>query len=65
MHGYGVYRWDHTGDVYFGEWRNNAQHGCGIKFSGQDDGAEYGEWKDDQYLGSYTGVCGEVESHAP
>ena len=63
MHGYGVYRWDHTGDVYFGEWRNNAQHGCGIKFSGQDDGAEYGEWKDDQYLGSYTGVCGEVESY--
>ena len=63
MHGYGVYRWDHTGDVYFGEWRNNAQHGCGIKFSGQDDGAEYGEWKDDQYLGSYTGVCGETESY--
>ena len=63
MHGYGVYYWKNDRSTYFGGWNDNAQTGCGVKFYGN--GAiEYGEWKDDQYLGSYTGVCGEAASYA-
>ena len=62
MHGFGVYYWANDRSSYFGNWRDNSQNGCGIKFySGG--AVEYGEWKDDQYLGQYTGVCGEAESY--
>jgi hypothetical protein len=62
MHGYGVYYWANDRSTYFGKWDENSQQGCGVKFYGS--GAmEYGEWKRDQYLGSYTGVCGRTESY--
>ena len=62
MHGHGVYYWKNDGSTYFGEWDDNAQQGCGVKFYGN--GAiEWGEWKDDQFLASFTGVCGETQSY--
>ena len=63
MHGYGVYYWANDRATYFGKWDDNAQSGCGVKFYGNG-GVEFGEWKDDQYLGQYTGVCGQQESYA-
>ena len=63
MHGYGVYYWANDRATYFGKWDDNAQSGCGVKFYGNG-GVEFGEWKDDQYLGQYTGVCGQAESYA-
>jgi len=56
MHGQGVYYWGADESTYFGTWYKNRQNGCGVKFypSGA---TEYGEWKDDQFLGEYTGVC--------
>ena len=61
MHGYGVYYWANDRATYFGNWDNNSQSGCGVKFFNSG-AVEYGEWKDDQYLGSFTGVCGREES---
>lgn len=62
MHGYGVYSWAQDDSTYFGEWNKNSQNGCGVKLYGS--GAlEVGEWKDDQYLGEYTGRCGEREQN--
>ncbi|CEF99756.1 MORN motif [Ostreococcus tauri] len=60
MHGYGVYTWSSDDSMYFGEWKNNSQNGCGVKLYGSG-AVEVGEWKDDQYLGEYTGRCGEDE----
>ena len=62
MHGFGVYTWAADDSTYYGEWQNNSQNGCGVKLYGS--GAlEVGEWKDDQYLGEYTGRCGETEQN--
>ena len=62
MHGLGVYYWANDKSSYFGNWRDNSQNGCGVKFYGNGN-HEFGEWKDDQYLGQYTGVCGEEQSY--
>ena len=62
MHGFGAYYWSNDRSTYFGKWNDNSQSGCGVKFYGNGS-VEFGEWKDDQYLGSYTGVCGEQESY--
>mmetsp|Transcript_1515 Transcript_1515/g.3318 ORF Transcript_1515/g.3318 Transcript_1515/m.3318 type:complete len:334 (-) Transcript_1515:1693-2694(-) len=60
MHGHGVYTWTSDDSTYFGEWNNNSQSGCGVKLYGSG-AVEVGEWKDDQYLGEYTGRCGQEE----
>ena len=62
MHGYGVYSWTSDDSTYFGEWKNNSQNGCGVKLY-RSGAVEVGEWKDDQYLGEYTGRCGEEEQN--
>jgi hypothetical protein len=62
MHGFGAYSWGHDKSSYFGKWDNNQQSGCGVKFFANGS-VEFGEWKEDQYLGQYTGVCGAQESY--
>ena len=62
MHGYGVYTWGLDDSTYYGHWQNNSQNGCGVKLYGSG-AVEVGEWKDDQYLGEYTGRCGEDEQN--
>ena len=62
MHGLGVYYWAKEQSTYFGYWNDNSQNGCGVKFY-KNGALEYGEWKDDQFLGHFTGVCGPEESY--
>jgi hypothetical protein len=40
MHGLGVYYWAQDKATYFGNWRENSQNGCGVKFYGNGGAAE-------------------------
>eukprot|EP00899_Mesostigma_viride_P003786 jgi/Mesvir1/13408/Mv16493-RA.1 len=52
MTGSGVYYWKDTDSTFYGQWKNNNMHGCGVKVY-PDDVIEEGEWLEDAFVGDF------------